>query len=219
MSFQSTADSHYQAMLAIIRGARREALSQPRVDMPGAKVIPGACRMLVPPPAPDEALPEDISGLLTRQFARVRHESSDDDIEALSKEVEKKGFERLPYKDKLLSRSVVRVFFILCTFCSEDLKNLLINQSRKQDIFEIGIANSWKYWKGYSNAETSLKSLQTESRLEFCESFQEHMIQFAQEYERASFDGVNIAVTELPLLNGTLSELKFAEYFDHCTNT
>lgn len=55
VSFSSTADPHYQAMLAIIRGARRGALAQPRIDMPGAKVIPGTCRMLVPPPVPDEA--------------------------------------------------------------------------------------------------------------------------------------------------------------------
>lgn len=152
-------------------------------------------------PVEREALPEDIAELLTRQCARVRQESSDDDIEALSKEMEKAGFQRLPNGSKPIIRSVlvsVRVFFIMCNFCSEVLKQLLLNQNRKQHIFDIGIANSWKYWERSFNAETSLKSLRTESRLEFCESFQEHMIQYAQEYERASFDGVNIAVTELP---------------------
>jgi hypothetical protein len=67
-----------------------------------------------------------------------------------------------------------------------------------QHVFDIGIANSWKYWEGRSNAEIELKSLQTKSRLEFCEKFQKHMAQYAQEYDRANFDGVNIAVTELP---------------------
>ena len=55
VSLASTADPHYQAMLAIIRDARREALATPRIDMPGAEVIPGACRMFVPPPLPEVA--------------------------------------------------------------------------------------------------------------------------------------------------------------------
>jgi hypothetical protein len=41
------------------------------------------------------ALPEDISALLTRQRIRVRQANSDDDIEALSRELEKAGFRRL----------------------------------------------------------------------------------------------------------------------------
>jgi len=44
VSFSSTADPRYQAMLAIIRQARAEALAQPRVDMPGAAPNPGGCR-------------------------------------------------------------------------------------------------------------------------------------------------------------------------------
>ncbi len=51
-SFASTDDPHYQAMLAIIRDARAEALAVPRVDMPGARVLPGACRLLVTPEVP-----------------------------------------------------------------------------------------------------------------------------------------------------------------------
>ena len=53
----SIADTHapvYQAMLAILTKARDEALRSPRVDMPGAKIIPGTCRNLAPltPPTP-----------------------------------------------------------------------------------------------------------------------------------------------------------------------
>ena len=50
VSFASTDDPYYQAMLAIIRDARDMVLANPRVDMPGAEVIPGACRH-VPSPA------------------------------------------------------------------------------------------------------------------------------------------------------------------------
>ena len=42
-------------MLAIIRDARDMVLSNPRVDMPGAEVIPGACRQFLPPPLPEVA--------------------------------------------------------------------------------------------------------------------------------------------------------------------
>jgi hypothetical protein len=53
VSFASTADPHYQAMLAIIRDGRRQALAAPRVDMPGAKAIAGSWRQFVPTPLPD----------------------------------------------------------------------------------------------------------------------------------------------------------------------
>src|SRR5215831_17860341 len=46
---------------------------------------------------PDEsqALPEDISALLTRQRFYLRQAHSNDDIEALNKEIEKSGFRRM----------------------------------------------------------------------------------------------------------------------------
>lgn len=56
-SFASSEDPHYQAMLAIVRNAREIALSDPRVDMPGAQIIPGASRQLVAMTLPRE-LPE-----------------------------------------------------------------------------------------------------------------------------------------------------------------
>ncbi|MBI4607065.1 MAG: PD40 domain-containing protein [Planctomycetes bacterium] len=51
--FASTEDPRYQAMLALIRAGRRRALAAPRVDMPGAEVVAGAARHLLPPPLPD----------------------------------------------------------------------------------------------------------------------------------------------------------------------
>lgn len=51
-TFASADNPHYQAMLAIIRSGRAAALATPRVDMPGATIIPGKDRMFIPPPVP-----------------------------------------------------------------------------------------------------------------------------------------------------------------------
>jgi len=48
LTFASTNDPHYQKMLAIIEVARVQVLASPRVDMPGAQPIRGACREVVP---------------------------------------------------------------------------------------------------------------------------------------------------------------------------
>ena len=60
--FESTDNEHYKAMLEIIRKTRAEALASPRVDMPGAEIIAGQCRMIIPPPVPEggPALSADI---------------------------------------------------------------------------------------------------------------------------------------------------------------
>jgi TIR domain-containing protein len=50
-------------------------------------------------PDDKEALPEDISALLTRQWMRVRQANSEQDIEALSNEIEKGGFRRVDRVD------------------------------------------------------------------------------------------------------------------------
>lgn len=55
VSFASPEDPFYQSMLAIIRDARDMVLSNPRVDMPGAEIIPGVCRHDLPPPLPEVA--------------------------------------------------------------------------------------------------------------------------------------------------------------------
>jgi hypothetical protein len=51
--FASTDDARYQAMLKIIRQARAEALAAARVDMPGAQVVAGQCRLQAPMPLPE----------------------------------------------------------------------------------------------------------------------------------------------------------------------
>jgi hypothetical protein len=53
VAIASTADPNYQAMLGLIRRARSEALARPRVDMPGAQIEPGECRLMAPVPVPD----------------------------------------------------------------------------------------------------------------------------------------------------------------------
>jgi len=54
ITFADEGDAAYQAMLTIVRQAGEEALLAPRVDMPGADIVRGACRKLTPigsPPA------------------------------------------------------------------------------------------------------------------------------------------------------------------------
>lgn len=54
-SFASTDDPLYNTMLKIIRQGRAQAMTTPRVDMPGAVIIPGKSRMLILPEVPEQA--------------------------------------------------------------------------------------------------------------------------------------------------------------------
>lgn len=60
VTFTSTDDPRYQAMLDVIRQAQAEALAKPRVDMPGAEIEPGHCRLQVPIPVP--SAPPELTG-------------------------------------------------------------------------------------------------------------------------------------------------------------
>jgi len=53
VTFASTDDAHYQSMLSIVRDGGKRALAAPRVDMPGAEVLPGMFRQFLPPPLPE----------------------------------------------------------------------------------------------------------------------------------------------------------------------
>ena len=55
VAFASSDNPHYRAMLQIIRHAQGEALSRPRVDMPGAEIEPGRCRLQGPMGVPDSS--------------------------------------------------------------------------------------------------------------------------------------------------------------------
>jgi len=55
VSFASSDNEHYRTMLAVIRQARTEALATPRVDMPGADITPGECRLQVPMAVPENS--------------------------------------------------------------------------------------------------------------------------------------------------------------------
>jgi hypothetical protein len=90
----------------------------------------------------------------------------------------------------------VRVFFILCAFCSDTLRQLLLQQNRLQTIFEFELVG-WEIWAGRVDSENRLKSLKTESRLEFCEKFQEEMNKYIQQTTQQNYTGINIAITGL----------------------
>ena len=72
--FASTDDPHYRAMLDIIRRGRTEALASPRVDMPGAEVHSGECRLFLPPPVPKSPPPllarADADGIVRLTWER-----------------------------------------------------------------------------------------------------------------------------------------------------
>jgi len=59
VSLQNTDTPVYKALLSVIKEARDQALKTPRVDMPGAEVIPGQCRELPPLSPPVAARRED----------------------------------------------------------------------------------------------------------------------------------------------------------------
>jgi hypothetical protein len=74
-TFASSEEVLWQEMLTIIRNGRKRALEQARVDMPGAELIAGKNRMMVPPAVPDEA-PElqayaNKDGSVTLQWKRT----------------------------------------------------------------------------------------------------------------------------------------------------
>lgn len=77
VSFASTEDRHYQAMLAIIKGGRRQALAEPRTDMPGAKLVAGICKQTIAfdPPALAPALKVEpqTDGVVQLHWERSAH--------------------------------------------------------------------------------------------------------------------------------------------------
>ena len=103
-SFTATSDAHYQALLAIIRDARDKTLANPRVDMPGAEVLGGACRHLLPTPLPDTPVPfavqSDAEGVVQLAWERSARTIG------LEAEVHRSATENFtPDEDTLLTRT------------------------------------------------------------------------------------------------------------------
>ncbi len=106
VSFASAGDSHYQAMLAIIGDAREKALATPRVDMPGAEVTAGECRLFNPPPLPEVAPPPEAA-LDEDGLVHLRWEGSARTIglEAEVHRASQEGFQ--PSEKTLLTRTAL----------------------------------------------------------------------------------------------------------------
>ena len=109
-TFASTDDPNYQAMLAIIRQGRRDALARPRVDMPGADVIAGKPRMFIPPPVPAKAPPINVTVDADTGRVRLDWERSARTI-GLESEVHRNDTKDFtPGPKTLLSRSLLAHF-------------------------------------------------------------------------------------------------------------
>jgi len=91
----------------------------------------------------------------------------------------------------------VKIFFIHCSFCSNQLKRLLLGQNKLQRLFEIEIVE-WEAWSERYSSEKSLSGLQTESRLEFCNRFHEEMQKYNDEKQISGNRLINVAITDLP---------------------
>jgi len=92
----------------------------------------------------------------------------------------------------------MKVFFILCPICSDKMKNLIVKQNKLQNIFRFDIAE-FKLWDKHIESEDNLKSLQTTSRLEFCERFLEEMEKFNRDQgQEEDSTRINIAITQMP---------------------
>jgi hypothetical protein len=106
VSFASTNDPHYQAMLAIIEEGREKALAAPRVDMPGAEILPGMCRTFNPPPLPEIATP--LEATLTEDglvLLRTERSAQTIGLEAEFHRGDQEGF--TPTPQTLLSRTAL----------------------------------------------------------------------------------------------------------------
>jgi hypothetical protein len=106
----------------------------------------------------------------------------------------------------------VRVFLILCPFCSDEIRHLLLRQNRLQSMFELEIAH-WEMGRGKTASEDALEALSDsmarritssstrediyKALLEFCETFQDEMNKYIRQTSQAKYDGINIAITEL----------------------
>jgi hypothetical protein len=99
-----------------------------------------------------------------------------------------------PYRGTIVP---VRVFFILAPSCTPELATLFLQQNQCQDMFELDIA-SWEIWQGQHAAENVLQSLHTDSRLEFCDKFQQEMNKYNQAFDGLNPEQINLAITELP---------------------
>ena len=91
----------------------------------------------------------------------------------------------------------IKVFFISCDICTDNLKLLLLNQNKIQSLFQFELSD-WDMFDGRKQSVENLKNLRTDSKLEFCEAFQTEINKYYLSQNQPQTDVVNIVVTELP---------------------
>ncbi len=90
----------------------------------------------------------------------------------------------------------VNVYFFACDFDVAPLKNKIIRQNKRQDIFEFQFVN-WSLWSGRLALEEEVKAQQFTKRLSFVDSVIEKVRQFPHNTDVKNT--IDLVITSLPM--------------------
>ncbi len=89
-----------------------------------------------------------------------------------------------------------KIFLISCEICTDDFKKILLEQNRRQNLFQFELAN-WELWAGHEASTQALMNLQTNSKLRFCEAFEEEIDKYYSSTSQNSDSITNIVITDI----------------------
>jgi len=90
----------------------------------------------------------------------------------------------------------VNVYFFACDFDVARLKNQIIRQNKRQDIFEFQFVN-WPLWAGRVALEEDVKAQQFTKRLSFVDSVIEKVRQFPHKTDAKK--AIDLVITSIPI--------------------
>jgi hypothetical protein len=88
----------------------------------------------------------------------------------------------------------VNIYFFACDFDVTSLKNKIIRQNKRQNIFEFQLVN-WPLWSGRVALEEDIRAQQFRKRLSFVDSVIEKVRQFPQQHQGANT--IDLVITSL----------------------
>jgi formylglycine-generating enzyme required for sulfatase activity len=95
-----------------------------------------------------------------------------------------------------LSAEPVRLFFVVCSVCGEQLRALLLEQNRLQNLFTFDVVD-WASWEGHAESEKRLRNLKTTSKLAFVEAYEQEIGRYLKETGADDSGAINIAITDV----------------------